>query len=396
MTLKPLNNKGMALITSYMVLVSLITLAGGLTISSISELNNARRHRDATAAFWAAEAGIQRFLTDTTLLDATGQTDFSIGSFSVHLEKDDSDSTTRIVTATGTAGSIQRSIRVEFPSLPPDVFDNTISTGGNFRSWGGSIRTSTLNVHDKTRLGGVYDNDAWNLDSNFDDKLENQNTSSTTLTYPDADGNGTANQFNDFVEFNRDVVASYPPEDVVYITPNPGETVVIYPKNTWTGDGYTNESLVNKKIIYIEGTTAGEGDVNILFDASNWADNQNLTVISTGTVTYVQPLQGVTDNSRLNVIAWDDYAQGSVLVSRHDGTIYAHDDAFFTDVLSSSQTTGNVIANDLIQFTEFLQTTKDFIYSDPVINGAVPPGFEGLVGNGGGGYSSTPSSWKEM
>ncbi len=386
------NNKGIILITSYLVLASLLTLTAGLTTSSISELNYSRRFRDAAAAFWAAEAGANRFLSDTTMLDGVSpEADITIGSYTVHVEKDDSDAQARLVTATGTANGISRTIQMTFPSLPPDIFDNTVSTGGNFRSFGGSFSTSYLNVYDKTRLGGTYVNNAINLSTTFEDKLQSQDTANTTLKYPDANNNGTADEFSDFKAYNQELISNYPPEDVVYVTPNAGETVVIYPNKTFDG-----ENLVGKKIIYVEGPNAGDGDVQLWFDATNWQDDQNVTIISTGTVTYVQPLQGVTNNSKLNAIAWDDYSQGSVITSRHDGTVYAHDDALFTEILSDSETTGNVIANDLLQFTEFLQTDKDFFYADPIIDGLVPPGFEGLIGGGGGGYATTPSLWKEI
>src|SRR3989338_2601244 len=222
-------NKGVVLITSYLVLAGLLTLTAGLTTSSIGELNHARRFRDAAASFWAAEAGANRFLSDTTMLDGvSSETDLTIGSYSVHIIKDDSDPMTRVVTATGTANGITRTIQMEFPGQPPDVFDNTISTGGNFRSFGGSFRTSYLNVYDKARLGGAYINNAINLSSTFEDKLENQDTAGTTLTYPDANSNGTADEFTDFKQYNQDLIAEYPPEDVVYVTPGAGETVVIY------------------------------------------------------------------------------------------------------------------------------------------------------------------------
>ncbi|MFA5060305.1 MAG: hypothetical protein WC676_06740 [Candidatus Omnitrophota bacterium] len=385
------SNKGVALITAYIVIASLITLSAGFALSSVTELNNAKRYNNSTKAFWLAESAVNEFIHNTDMLGAGSTTTLTIGGYPVVLTKDDSNPNRRLVTATATIGSSQRSIQIEFPALPPNIFNHTIASGGNFTAVGASWRYSNLNVHDETRLHGTFQNSAFHLNANFEDKLENQLVANTKLTYPDMNGNSVPDEFADFVEYNRDIAASYPTSEVIYVTPANGETVVVYPHAE-----VEDEPVTGKKILYVEGSAPGQGDVEIWFDANGWNDNEDLTIISTGTVSYVEPLDGVANNSHLNVIAWENYNQGSILVARHSGSLYSHGTANFTEILSSSETEGNLIANNGISFTEWLQTTKDFQYVSPIVNGEVPAGFEGLVGGAAPGYSSTPNSWKEI
>jgi len=148
---------------------------------------------------------------------------------------------------------------------------------------------------------------------------------------------------------------------------------------------------IGKKVIFVEGSTPGAGDVNIFFDTS-WQEGEDLTVISTGTVTYLEPLQFQQD-ARLSIIAWDDYRELSVFRSQHESIIYAHDDANFVDILDWGSTTGNIIVNDDMSLLEVL-TYEKYYYSDKAINGDLPPGFQGLC-SANGVLSSKLSDWQE-
>src|SRR3989338_2356155 len=373
------NNKGVALILSYIVLSSLITLAAGFALSSVSELNNARRFRDSTIAFWAAEGGVNEFIKNTAMLNSTNPQTIAIGNSSVTLNKDDSDTTTRVITVTATLNNYQRNLQLEFPALAPPIYDNTISSGGNMTLTGFIARTD---VHGKTRLTGTFSKSSGTT-ANFDDKLEGQSSSATTLKYPDSNNNGTSDEFADFVEFNRDIVSTYPPSQVVYVQSSSTQTIV--PSTGYAG----------KKIIYVEGTTAGSGDVNIVFDAS-CQENQNLTVISTGKITYVQPLQSPAWNSKLNTVSWEGYSEPSFLVSPHSGATYTHGTTNITEVIDYSTSNGILVSNGNIALVEAL-AFKTFNYGSSLDEkGQVPPGFEGLITTLSSGYSSTPSSWKEI
>ncbi|MCA9400911.1 MAG: hypothetical protein KC713_04750 [Candidatus Omnitrophica bacterium] len=370
---------GSALIFSLIVLTVIFTLTAGFALSNTNELNHAIRYRNEAGSFWLAEAGVQQFLYDTTMLDGGEQT-LMIGSHNVYLSKDDTDASKRVLSVTGSFNGINRTIQVEFPTNPPGLFDNTISTGGNIRL---SALFAGLDVNDKTRLTGTFQKSGFGVVGDFEDKIEGVSSSETTLTYPDADNNGTPDEFNDFVEYNRDVVAGYDPSEVVYIPSD--SKVSVFP----------SASLVGKKIIYVEGSTPGSGDVDIYFDTS-WAANQNVTVISTGSVNYVQPLQNPASNSQLNTISWDDYNEGAILYSSHSGVTYTHEEANLGSIVSFSETSGAFIANGDINCNLAI-VWKQFNWENPLDeNDAVPPGFEGLISGGGGGYSSTPTEWQEI
>jgi hypothetical protein len=130
----------------------------------------------------------------------------------------------------------------------------------------------------------------------------------------------------------------------------------------------------------VEGSSPGTGNVNIFFDAV-WQEEEDLAVISTGDITYIEPLQ-FQEDARLSTISWLDYNEASIFRSEHESVVYAHDDANFVDVLDWGSTTGNVIANDDIGLTEVL-TYEKYYYSNRALNGDLPPGFQLLGGSSG-------------
>ena len=372
-----INNHGAALIIGYLVLSALLTLSAGYALSTVNELSNARRYMDSTTAFWTAEAGVNRFMANTSLLNTTNPQTITIGNYSVTLSKTDG-STSRSLTATTTVRGNTRDLQVDFPANTPPIFSNTMSSGGNI-ALSGTI--GQINVYGLTKITGTFTKSGIATSGYFENKTEGVSSASTTLAYPDSDANGTADQFNDFVTFNRAIVATYNSSEVVYIQTNSTTTVT------------PSSSLAGKKIIYVEGTSAGAGDVNLIF-GTTWADNQNLTVISTGSVNYIQPLT-VAANSKLNVITWERYYEPSILISMHKGVTYSHANADYTELLDISSTTGAVIAKTGINASETI-ASKSFYYDSTLATSAVPPGFEGLVTTSSSGYSSTPSSWKEI
>jgi len=371
------DERGAALMISYFILAVLFTLMGAFALSTVQEVADASNYRDAVAAFWLAEAGVNQYLQNPSMLDG-GSVTITYGSESVLLSKDDSAGSERIVTARGLVNDTARSIESAFPVNPPAIFDNTMSTGGNIELLGFIAK---LEVFGPTRLSGTFSESGFGASGWFEDKQEGVASSETTFTYPDSDTNGTPDEFTDFVQFNRDLVSTYPSEEVVYIQSD--STHLIYP-----GSG-----LSGKKVLFVEGSTPGTGDVDVIFDAG-WQADQNLTIITTGSVDYVQPLQLSTD-SQLNIITWQGYEEASILYSAHNGVTYSHEDATFYSIFEYSETTGNLVANTGIEANEAL-SWKRFLYGNPLIEGNVPPGFEGLLSQGPGGFSSTPSSWKEM
>src|SRR3989338_2171809 len=372
-----INNKGAALIMAYFVMSTLVTLSAAFSLYTFNEINNAHRYRDATTAFWLAEAGINEFINNPHMLDKEGEKFLTYENGTVYLKKDDSLEIKRILTAVGKVRGSERQIQVEFPALAPDIFNNSVATKGSIRISGDK---SNLTVNGKLRISGKIVNSAKHSTVSVEDKIEGVDPHQVALTYPDVNGNGRPDEFRDFVDFNRDLISKYSPDEVVYIK----------------GDGvYTispNSALKNKKIIYVEGSQ-GDGNVNIEFNGA-WEDNQNLTIISTGTVTYSQA-NPVSTNSQLNIIAWAGYAETAALPGSHYGMIFTHGVAQFDEVRDTSITNGVVIANGGISVKE-VWSNKTFNYADPRHNGVVPPGFEGLLGGGVKGYTAKPSSWAEI
>jgi len=152
-----LNNKnGSIMIISYMVFYVLATLVAGVAINHFSELNHAKRYRDTTAAFWVAEAGINRYLNDPAMLDAKIKSTYSMDSGKVTLKKNDSDPAKRVITSTGQVGGINKSIQIVFAANPPEAYSNTLSVGGDMTVDG---YKAAVNILDKVRLGGkIQDN----------------------------------------------------------------------------------------------------------------------------------------------------------------------------------------------------------------------------------------------
>lgn len=116
------DNKGVVLITAYMVIVVLITLLGVYATRSINESNLAERQRKSAEAFYIAEAGIQKALwvisnnldsiDNNTALTSKANMDNSLGngSFQVQIS---GGSSTKTITANGTVSSITRQIQVQ-------------------------------------------------------------------------------------------------------------------------------------------------------------------------------------------------------------------------------------------------------------------------------------------
>jgi len=370
------NNKGAVLITTYMVLFVLMALSSSVALFNFSELRDSNRHRDSTLAFWLAESGISQFVANPAMLDNQDSKVYTEKNGTISLSKNDVNPKHRVVTSIGKVRGIQRQIQIEYPALT-SIFERTVSTKGDIVIKG---QKSSLMVNDKSRLGGAVVNLSTYPLVYFEDKEEGVNGSLVSITYPDANHNGITDEFDDFVVYNRNLIASYPEDEVIYIKGN--KTYTIMP----------DSSLDGKKIIYIEGDE-GEGSAVIQI-SSTLGKDQNLTVISTGTITH--NLAGLADkDSQLNIIAWSDYFESSTLPSIHNGMIYTHGTAYFDEIHDTSTTNGSVVANEGIVVGE-VWSTKTFNYADTRTRGEVPPGFEGLAGGSVSGYALRPNLWREI
>jgi len=353
-----------------MVITVLTILGSAFVIRSASESNIARRYVDSTRAFWMAEAGLAQAYHDWVSNPAYSGGTGSLGGGAYTIVKSATDPE---VSVTGVFASGQRVIQASFVRIP-SAFENTLSSGGNLLLRGLAAR---VEVYDKTRISGQYYKEGLFASGWFADKQEGVSQNNTTIKIPDYNNNGTSDEFADFVLFGRECVQSYPEGEAVYVQTN--GTVNIFP----------DADLVGKKVVFVEGSSPGTGNVNIWFDGT-WEEGEDLTVISTGQITYVEPLQ-FQEDARLNTASWGDYTEASIFRSEHESVVYTHDDANFVDILDWGSTIGNVIANDAVKdhpsdpkkdgisFLELL-TYEKIYYSDRAANGDLPPGFQYLSG----------------
>ncbi len=368
-----MNKRGVALILSYMVIAVLTIFSSVFVSRSVSESNIARRYMDSAQAFWIAEAGLAEgyYKVIDSQSIPTNPVSFGGGSYEITVTDD---LFGREIRVTGIYGSAQRIVKGYLLRVPYP-FENTISCGGDIELSG---LLAQVEVYDKTRISGSY-TESGLANGWFEDKQEGIDPIYTTIEIPDKNENGTTDEFDDFVLFGQEVATSYPAEQIVYIQSD--DTVNIFP----------DSALIGKKVVFVEGSSPGTGDVNIFFDGT-WQEGEDLTVISTGEITYVQPLQ-YQDDARLSTVSWDDYNEASIFRSEHESIMYTHDDANFVDILDWGSTTGNVIANDDISLLEVL-TYEKYYFSDRAMNGDLPPGFEYLCA-GTGNLSNKLTRWQE-
>ncbi len=369
------NNKGAALIISFFVLTFLVIISAGVALSLFSELAQAQNYQKSVTAFWLAESGLSLFKKNPTMLDEKGSQVLSYGAGKIDLRKDESDPAMRVVTSTGTVLGVRRSLEIVYPAKAPEAFNTSMATGGNLTIASGKASVVFLG---KLRLNGKVVNNARHANVIFEDKKESVESSLVTLKYPDINQNGMDDEFSDFVKANQQIISKYPKSEVLYVQGNDNYTII-------PGKGF-----IGKKIIYVEGEQS-KGRVNIQFNGS-MPDDQNLTIISTGNVTLSHGNE--TGNSQLNVIAWGDYSESAILPGVHNGMIFTHGMARFDDIYDTAVTNGCIVASEGIAIGD-IWSTKVFNYADPRKDGAVPPGFELLIGKRASGYVSTPGSWRE-
>lgn len=300
---------------------------------------------------------------------------FGGGSYSATVTNDLPRSV-KIIAVTGDFGTRQKTITAEVQLLPA-FFRNTFSSGGDLDLYG--IFAGAY-AHGITWLSGVYDREGWFQNMGFDTKLENVPQDRTTLRFPDVNNNGTPNEFNDFVLFFQNEVQQYDPSEVVWLQTD--GTVNIWPRRDYA----------DKKIIFVEGSSPGAGDVNIWFDSGSWWESgQDVTIVSTGEVNYIQPLQNPSDN-RLSVICWDDYSEGAIIYSAHRSVIGTQGVADLTYIIALIDVTGAIFANSHVDIHSSL-VRADFYHDNTLNGGNIPPGLTPLCGNNY--YIGDIISWRE-
>jgi hypothetical protein len=420
-----MKKKGTALILTCAVTLTLGLLATGFLMRSIVEQRSTDTYAEDVRAFWVAEAGSSEAIVNLRNNPAWNPGSLSQGErqvgtdgeFAVSVVTPAGNPNTREVTITGTiAGYRNYQKRIFFTVDYTPVFHNEASVGDLLRGSGilfameieGHTEVGTR-AEKKDLFGGYVEDTSWittHAGYDYDWHAEPD----PRIIYPDGptDVNSTPDEFADFKDYNQQAINNYDPSEVIYIQTN--NDVVIWPG--WNGQGkilvggsvLTDGegqpiTLSGKKVLYVEGDNAGDGDVEIYFGAAEvFGDDEDLTIITTGAVTYVEPLQSPDSDGRLSTISWDDYEEAGILWTNHNLNAYSHDDVNFLSLANASQTEGVYIANDDMEMVAIL-AKKTLIFPENII---VPPGFEGFAdisqGNifspGGAGMMS--NDWQEL
>jgi hypothetical protein len=156
-----MNNRGVALILSF-ILIVVLTILGAASLSrSISESRIARRYLESTQAFWLAEAGINRALNELRInyiTSGSGLWSTTMGAGRYEVDVGNVTGVKRLVTSHGcipdvtcSSSRTQRKIEATMTKeTPSNFFNNAIYTPGNVNI-SGSAYTVTGNV----RYGGT-------------------------------------------------------------------------------------------------------------------------------------------------------------------------------------------------------------------------------------------------
>jgi len=371
---------GVALVT--VMIFMFILLISGATFLRLATFEGILSKKDiqSSRAFYIAEAGVQRALAYLRVEGNQYSTEpinesFAGGSYSV-TPADNPTRSIKTITATGSFKDRQKTIIVEV-QLMPDFFKNTFTSPGNLELWG--ILASAY-AHGTTWLSGVYDSMGWFQDMGFDVLVENMDSEKTTLRFPDMNNNSIVNEFSDFVLFFQNEVQQLDPSEVVWLQTD--GTVDIWPDRDYAG----------KKIIFVEGSVPGAGDVNIWFDSGSWWESgQDVTIVSTGDVNYIQPLQNPSNN-RLSVICWGNFSEGAIIYSAHRSVIGTQGVADLTYIIALINVTGAIFANDHVDIHSAL-VRADFYHDDTLNIGDIPPGLRPLCTNSY--YLGDIISWQE-
>jgi hypothetical protein len=373
-----MNKRGVALILSYMVIVILTVFGAIFGYRSVSESSIAKRYTESSRAFWIAETGLTNAYYSLINNQEVSSSPISLAGGTYQIQQSQT-SYGREVKSIGTYGSSQR-ITKGYLYLIPLPFKNTISVGKNLYVSGNGIEVNTWG---RTRVSGSYVRTSPGSTLWFQNFEQGSSSDDTTMKIPDKDGNGVTDQYNDFVYWGKEMVLSYPS---VYVKlTEPDAKVTIFPNS---------EQLSGVNVIFVEGPYEGTGNVDIFLNGTT-DDSQQLTIVSTGTITYFDPYQWGT-NATMNTASWLDYNEASTLSqSTRNGTIFAHRNVNFDDIMGKGYTTSNIIANGNLYINEIV-TKQRFDFSDRGLNGGLAPGFEYLEGCQRGMLSTQLINWQEQ
>lgn len=366
------SKSGVALVT--VMIFMFILLISGATFLRLATFENISSNESIQSAqsFYLAEAGVQRAIAylkdDNEHSVGTLPIDPSFGGGSCSISvTDDLTRSVKIITATANFRGNQKTITTEVQLLP-SFFKNTFTSGGDLEFFG---VFAAAYAHGITWLGGEYKNALedkwWSGSMGFDTLAEGLAPDQTTLRFPDMNGNSIVNEFTDFVLYFQNEIQKYDPSEVLWIQTE--GTVNIWPKRDYA----------DKKIIFVEGSSPGHGDVNVFLGATSWWGEQDVTIASTGEIRYIEPLENPT-TSRLSLISWGGYTETDIFYASHRSVISTQTVADFKYLLSIASVVGSIFANEKVDIQEVI-VGIDFYHDDSLNEGDIPPGLRPLCTN---------------
>ncbi len=370
------NKNGSILITTIFILVILIMAAVSFATTNLTDMMTSRRYFHSIAAFWLAEAGVNMYMSDPSMLDESPSVRMSFGGGEIYLSRDDSKTTFRYINATGIYGGIRRKIQITYPMYMPEVYKHAMSSKGSLMING--AKTSAV-LMGQVRVGGIIDGTSKNANVFFDDSAQNVDPLLTSLEVNSPDQLSNANTLANFIKNNQRVVSKYPADQILYV-------------KDAADINLTADLVKGKKIIYIENSSGGG---NVTINNNTLVEpNQSLTIITTGEVNFNQSGEQA-DNSQLNILAWGNYNESVSAPSSHRGLIYTHGTATYNNIMDTSVSNGGVIADGGIVLGD-IWSTKIFNYADMTSDGFYPAGFENYTGTSISKITSNPIAWKEI
>ena len=154
-----MNNRGVALIITFAIIVILVILGTAIFSRSISESDAARRYAESTRAFWIAEAGVNRALYELRNnynLNAISAAAYGDGGYQVNITQTGDNrtvSSTGYIPFTGTTRASRTIEAVMSKNIPPDFYDNAIYSGGDV-----DFNGNAYVVNGKVRYADEIDN----------------------------------------------------------------------------------------------------------------------------------------------------------------------------------------------------------------------------------------------
>ena len=406
--------KAIVLLLGYVVLTMFLALSIAYMSRVVAEVHDSRRKYELAKAFWVAEAGAAdayiniRSNRNWDPASLSNTTITNMGTFNVTVQSPSASIRKVIVTGT-TDDGYEKTITY---SLSYGSFQTALAAGNKLIHMG---LFSVLDLHGDAKAGNGIEQSPLSWITTHEDEGYTYDWSANPdpkIIYPDGDTdtNTIADEFSDFNDYTQESLNEYEASEVVWIQTD--NDVTIWPGTSgsgriWVGGTLLTDAegdpveLAGIKMLYVQGTTPEtSGLTEIHFGASEtFSQDEDLTIVSTGNISYKEPLQSGDSNSRLSVITWQNYKEEGILYTNHNLNVFAHGAVDFVSFLNYSDTKGIYLTNNDMELLVAASIKRLYLPSEE--NLVLPPGWEGFPeisqGNIFGTTNGTPNNdWQEL